>query len=41
MAGRAVSLIAAIDEAVRVRDSDSDHTGWPLDTRSATRSPLG
>ena len=41
MAGRAVSLIAAIDEPVRVRASDSDHAGWPSETRSATRSPLG
>ena len=41
MAGRAVSLMAAIDEPVRVRDSDSDHAGLPSDTRRATKSPLG
>ena len=41
MAGRAASLMALSEEAVRVRASDSDHTGWPLDTRSATRSPVG
>src|SRR5262245_16894594 len=40
-AGRAASLSAPSEDAVRVRASVSCHIGWPLDVRNATTSPVG
>src|SRR6185295_20412458 len=41
MAGRAASLMAVNDEAVRVRANESDHRTLPSLIRKATMSPLG